>query len=61
MECAELFEEVGCEEYFVEDDDYRAWMDALEIEYVNGELQVIADEQNAAQVALEAEFVLFGV
>lgn len=53
-----MFDEVACEEFYNEDMD--RWMDELEIDYVNGELQVIADEQAEARVEVEAEALYFG-
>lgn len=48
MEDFALFEEVGCEELYHSDMD--AWLDELEIEYVNFELQEIADEIRESEV-----------
>lgn len=30
--------------------EWSAWMDQMEIDYVNGELQVIADEERAQEI-----------
>lgn len=54
------FDEVTCEEFYWEDEQRRAWMDELEMDYVNGELQMIADEQAEARVAVEHDFLYFG-
>lgn len=54
------FDEVSCEEFYAEDEQRRAWMDELERDYVNFELQVIADEQAAARVEVEADALYFG-
>lgn len=53
-----MFDEVACEEFYNEDMD--RWMDELEIDFVNGELQEIADEQAAARVEVEHDFLFFG-
>lgn len=37
------FDNITCEEFY--NDDWNRWMDELEIDFVNGELQVIAQEQ----------------
>lgn len=60
MEVIELFEEVGCEEFYGEDEDRRAWMDALELDFVNGELQMIAEQQAEARTEVEYDFLYFG-
>ena len=48
MEDFAMFEEVGCEELYHPDMD--AWLDELEIDYVNLELQEIADEIRESEV-----------
>lgn len=48
MEDFALFEEVGCEELYHPDMD--AWLDELERDYVNLELQEIADEIRESEV-----------
>lgn len=53
-----MFDEVACEEFYNE--DWNRWMNELEIDFVNGELQMIADEQAAARVEVEAEALYFG-
>lgn len=50
METNTMFEEVGCEEYFYEDADRRAWLDALELDYVNEELATIAEEEREKEI-----------
>lgn len=49
MESNAMFEEVGCEEYFYEDADRKAWLDALELDYVNEELAEIAEGEKALE------------
>lgn len=58
MEVVELFDEVSCEEFY--DADMLAWMEELRLDEVNGELQVIADEQAEARVEAEYDFLYFG-
>lgn len=58
MEVFELFDEVGCEEFY--DADMLAWMEELRLDEVNGELQVIADEQAEARTEVEYDFLYFG-
>lgn len=53
------FDYITCEEFYAEDDDRRVWMDELERDFVNFELQLIADEQAAARVEVEAEALYF--
>jgi hypothetical protein len=53
MEDFAMFDEVACEEIYNE--EWARWMDELEMEAVNAELQVIADEQKTAQVEVEAD------
>ena len=55
------FDEVACEEFYFEDEQRRAWMDELELDYVNEELQLIAAEQAAARVEVEHDFLFLGV
>lgn len=55
-----MFDEVTCEEFYYEDEQRRAWMDELELDWVNGRLQVIAAEQKAAQVETELDAELLG-
>lgn len=50
-----MFDEVSCEEFYGEDEDRRAWMDELEIDWVNGELQLIADEGRVFEIDLQWE------
>ena len=52
-----MFDEVSCEEYFNE--DFIAWLDELEVDFVNGELQVIADEEKAESVSAEWDAFFF--
>lgn len=54
------FDNITCEEFYSEDPDMRAWLDELEREWVNGELQMIADEQAATRTEVEYEFLYFG-
>lgn len=44
METNDLFDEVTCEEFYLDDADHAAWLDSLETDWVNGELQEIAEE-----------------
>jgi len=44
-----MFDEITCEEYFNE--DYIAWLDELEMDAVNMELQEIADEERELELA----------
>lgn len=55
-----MFDEVTCEEFYGEDEDRRAWMDELELDYVNAELREIADLQAAARTEVEYDFLYFG-
>lgn len=53
MEDFTMFEEVACEEYysdFVESAEYRAWLEEMEIDFVNAELQEAADELREVEV-----------
>jgi hypothetical protein len=58
MEDFAMFDEVGCEEYYGE--DWARWMDEMEIDFVNLELQAIADEQRAEEMLLAAEEMVAG-
>ncbi len=60
MEDSAMFEEVACEELF-DDTSYDIWMDLLEQENVNDELQEIAETQKSAQLTVELDYFLFGV
>lgn len=42
---------ITCEEYYAQDADWALWMDELELEWVNGELQLIANEAREAELA----------
>lgn len=44
MEDSAMFDEVACEEYY-DDLAYSVWLDELEIEWVNGILQEVAEEE----------------
>lgn len=54
------FDEVSCEEFYAEDEQRREWMDELERDYVNFELQVLAEEQAAARMEVLHDFLYFG-
>lgn len=54
------FDNITCEEFYSEDPDMRAWLDELEREWINGELQMIAEEQAEARAEVEAEAFYFG-
>lgn len=47
----ETVEDITCEEYYAQDEAWARWMDELEMEWVNGELQLIADEAREAEQA----------
>lgn len=44
------FDDITCEEYYAQDEDWARWMDELELEWVNSELQIIADEVREAEI-----------
>lgn len=44
METNAMFEESTCEEFYVDDADHAAWLDSLETDWINSELQAIAEE-----------------
>lgn len=50
METSDLFDEVSCEEFYLDDADHAAWLDSLECDWINGELQVIADENREIEI-----------
>lgn len=51
-----MFDEVACEEVYGYDDaDMAVWLDELEIEWVNGLLQEIADAGRSYEVDLAWE------
>jgi hypothetical protein len=51
MEDFAMFDEVACEEFYNE--DWARWMDEMEMETVNAELQVIADEERLEEISDE--------
>ncbi len=62
MEDSAMYDEVGCEEFYGFDDaEINAWLDELEIEWMNRILQEVADEQKAAQVEVELDAEFCGV
>lgn len=44
METNAMFEEMTCEEFYVNDADHAAWLDSLETDWVNGILDEIAQD-----------------
>ena len=54
------FDNITCEEFYAEDEQRRAWMDELERDWANGELQEIADELKESQVLVEMDAIYFG-
>ena len=56
----DYFDTITCEEFYAEDEARREWMDELERDFVNGELQVIADELAEARAEVEADSFYFG-
>lgn len=51
MNYMETVDDISCEEYYNE--DWARWMDELELEWVNGELQIIADEVREEELCFE--------
>jgi hypothetical protein len=50
MESSDLFDEVSCEEFYLEDADRAAWLAELETDWINAEMQEVADENRDNEI-----------